>query len=88
MAATFIRNLATVGDLLARFQVVLVVVASAATMANVDEGDRADFAGPIDVAIRGRGAGIKVFVHGATVPLGDQQDLDDRLRRFVGRENG
>lgn len=64
------------------------VVASAATMANVGELDRDGFAGPIDVAIRGRGAGIKVFVFGATVPLGDQQALDDRLRRFVGREIG
>jgi adenylate cyclase len=65
-----------------------VVVASAATMTNVDEPDRDGFAGPIDVALRGRGAGIKVFVLGATVPLGDQQALDDRLRRFVGRESG
>lgn len=63
-----------------------VVVASAATMANVDESGRHGFAGPIDVAIRGRDAGIKVFVYGATVPLGDQEALDDRLRRFVGRE--
>jgi class 3 adenylate cyclase len=64
------------------------VVASVATMAQVDEGDRAGFAGPIDVSIRGRGAGVKVFVFGATVPLGDQQALDDRLRQFVGRESG
>lgn len=64
------------------------VVASATTMAGVDERDRDGFVGPIDVAIRGRGAGIKVFVFGATVPLGDQQALDDRLKRFVGRESG
>ena len=64
-----------------------VVVASAATMANVDVLDRDGFAGPVNVAIRGRGAGISVYVLGASAPLADQDDLDERLRRFVGGEN-
>ena len=62
------------------------VVASAATIASVDDRGREGFAGPVEVAVRGRGAGVTVYVHGATAPLADQQDLDDRLRRFVGRD--
>jgi len=62
------------------------VVASAATIASIDEQGREGFAGPVEVAVRGRGAGVTVYVHGATAPLADQQDLDERLRRFVGRD--
>jgi len=63
------------------------IVASAATIGGVDEPDREGFEGPVEVAIRGRGAAISVYVLGASVPLVDQKDLGDRLRRFVGGED-
>lgn len=63
------------------------VVASSATIGAVDESEREGFEGPLEVAIRGRGAGISVYVLGASTPLGDEQDLGDRLRRFVGGED-
>lgn len=62
------------------------VVASAATVGELDEPERAGFEGPLEVAIRGRGATVSVYVLGASVPLGDQEDLDERLRTFVGRD--
>lgn len=61
-----------------------VIVASSATIANIDERGREGFEGPVEVSVRGRGAGVAVYVLGARSPLGDQQDLSDRLRRFVG----
>jgi class 3 adenylate cyclase len=64
------------------------IVASDATMARVAEDERAGFDGPVNVAVRGRDAGVAVYVYGAAVPLGDDRDLGDRLRRFVGRDEG
>jgi adenylate cyclase len=63
-----------------------VVVASAATIESVGERERAGFEGPVEVSIRGREAGIALYVLGSRTPLGDDRDLGDRLRRFVGRE--
>lgn len=62
------------------------IVASDTTMARVAEAERAGFDGPVHVAVRGRDSGLAVWVHGAAVPLGDDRDLGDRLRRFVGRD--
>lgn len=62
------------------------IVASAATMEGLGERERAGFEGPVEVAIRGREAGIAVYVFGSRTPLGDDRDLGDRLRRFVGRD--
>jgi len=62
------------------------IVASDATIARVGEPERKGFDGPIHVAVRGREAGIAVYVFGAATPLGDDRDLGDRLRRFVGRD--
>lgn len=62
------------------------IVASDTTMARVAEAERGGFDGPVNVAVRGRESGLAVWVHGAAVPLGDERDLGDRLRRFVGRD--
>jgi class 3 adenylate cyclase len=62
------------------------IVASDATIANVNEPERAGFEGPVEVAVPGREAGIAVHVFGAAVPLGDVHELGARLRTFVGRE--
>jgi class 3 adenylate cyclase len=62
------------------------IVASDATMARVADAERAGFDGPVNVAVRGRESGVTVWVFGAAVPLSDDRDLGDRLRRFVGRD--
>jgi two-component system sensor histidine kinase ChiS len=62
------------------------VVASAATVGELDASGRAGFDGPIDVTIRGRGASVSVYVFGASAPLAAKEDLDERLRTFVGRD--
>lgn len=62
-----------------------VIVASAETIASISEAERAGFVGPTDVAIRGRDAGIAVYAFGAPTALGDDGELGERLRRFVGR---
>ncbi len=63
------------------------IVASDATIARLAETERKGFDGPVEVAVRGREAGIAVHVFGAAMPLGDDRDLGDRLRRFVGRDS-
>jgi len=40
----------------------------------------------VSVAVRGREGGLNVYAYGAAVSLGDDGDLGDRLRRFVGRD--
>lgn len=62
------------------------MIASAATIDGLGEAERAGFDGPVEVSVRGREAGVAVFVFGAAAPLGDDQQLGDRLRRFVGRD--
>jgi len=62
------------------------MIASAGTVAGLGDAERAGFDGPVEVSVRGREAGVAVYVYGAASPLGDDGQLGDRLRRFVGRE--
>lgn len=61
------------------------MIASAATVEGLGDAERAGFDGPVEVSVRGREAGVAVFVFGAAA-LGDDRQLGDRLRRFVGRD--
>lgn len=62
------------------------LVASAATVERVGERERTGFDGPVEVTVRGRATGLQVYVLGSKTPLGDDADVGDRLRRFVGRD--